>query len=1342
MRKELIVVLGMHRSGTSAVARGLQVFGVALGKRLSPAMADNEKGFWEDRDITALNIDMLRAIDSDWHHVAAIDQDDVETLEAAGYRSRALELLSQKVDTHELFGVKDPRMAKLLPFWKPVLEELGCGVSYVLAIRNPLSVQRSLSKRNDLDPTLSCLLWLGHVLESLRLTAGERRALVDYDLLLADPERQLVQLAGQLGLRLDEQAMAEYLSDFLDAGLRHSQFDAVELHSDRTCPPLVQEVYSALFRVASGALRLDGDEISSSLTQWTEEFDRMSSLLGLVDNIGGKMVSEKERASAALSQAKAERDAVAAERDAVAAERDVVVAERDAIKGERDAVLKERDFAISQIETIWSSFSWRVTRPLRVTARLLRHGYTRDAHTQLVARLRGLYHRLPLPVAARRALSRVYHRAVSPSIRSARRTFAGVPKFGAPKVYPAAREQGKPDYLFWGVIDWHFRHQRPQHLAESLASTGRRVFYFSPVLADAEHGGFEVESLDDAGRLFQIKLYAKNPPPIYSDPAGLDLTSQLRASIGEVLNWAACTEVISLVQHPFWHAVAAVLPNSRLVYDCMDHHEGFGDFAEPMLELERLLFEEAELTIVTSKWLEDAVAPNVQRHALIRNAGEYAHFATPPTEHYRDPHGRKVIGYYGAIAEWFDTELVEAIARQHPDCCVLLIGADTANVRGRLGRLPNVTFLGERPYGELPFYLHGFDVCMLPFKVIPLTLATNPVKAYEYLSAGKPIVTSDLPEMAQFGDLVYAAKDSSDFLRYVRDILEGAEPHDLALRRQAFAAEQTWAHRAERLVDVAEDDSQDPSVSVIVVTYNNLDLTQACLRSIEEHSQYGRLEIIVVDNASSDGSPEYLEAWASAGENRRLILNEDNRGFAAANNQGLRAATGDYLVLLNNDTFVTPGWIRTMLGHLRRDRTVGLVGPVTNNIGNEAKIDIAYKGMTDMLVRSAAYTQRHIGQTYPLRTAAFFCVMMPRSTFERVGLLDESFGRGFFEDDDYCRRIEKEGLRVVCAEDVFVHHHLSASFDKLKQSERQQLFEDNKKLYEQKWGQWVPHGYREYRAAATAFSTSPASFDKQQFLAGECIVCGKQTRFFYADAALWRESLNCEHCRTTSRYRSVTRGILRAVGEISGVKASSLATLPHLEDRSLRVYDTQPPFYYETCAYPLPDLLKNAGWIEVELSQYKPQRPLGSQLAAGITNQNLESLTFDDESLDVVITSDVMEHVRLDEQAHREILRVLRPGGAYVFTVPHDRSWETTLTRVQITDPDDPSKDVHLLEPEYHGDTNNEEGKGVLAYRAYGRDLEQFLGELGFEVEYSRDDMPQLGIMNTELFYCRKKGSA
>lgn len=744
------------------------------------------------------------------------------------------------------------------------------------------------------------------------------------------------------------------------------------------------------------------------------------------------------------------------------AERDAAVVERDAAIASRDQALQARDAAQASLQHVLSTRSWKITRPLRIAVRAAKYGLTKeDLHT-LDRSLKARAESLPAPV--RQQLRTVYRglKAVYAACTRSRRSSFMDPK----AVRPAARDASVPDYIFWGVIDWHFRYQRPQHLAEAIASTGRRVFYVSSNLENDPKPGFSVEQIDQAGRLFQIRLNVRGAPAIYQQAPDEAVTAQLRASLGEVLDWADCGRVVSLVQHSFWHGVASVIPGSRLVYDCMDHHEGFGNNDAGILALEQQLLGEADLTIATSAWLADLVSPRTTHCSIVRNAGDYAHFSRMPSTVFRDPAGRKVIGYIGAIAEWFDLDLVEKIARRFENCLVLLVGNDSAGAAARLRDLPNVQFTGELPYAELPFYVHGFDVCLLPFRIIPLTLATNPVKVYEYLGAGKPVVATALPEMQQFGSLVESAKTHDEFLAAIGRVLttDRAESRE---DRQAFARAQTWRDRADSLVKLTESRGDEPLVSVIVVTYNNLALTKACLASLDSYSDYEALEVIVVDNASSDGTQDFLQAWAADGAGRKLVLNDDNRGFAAANNQGLAIASGEYLILLNNDTHVTPGWVRTMVTHMKRDQLIGLLGPVTNNIGNEAKIEITYDDMPQMLKRSAAYTRRHLGKTFGLTTAAFFCVAMPRAVYEKVGPLDEAFGRGFFEDDDYCRRVEQLGLRIVCAEDVFIHHHLSASFNKLKSKERQELFERNKALYESKWGQWTPHAYKRTSALAS-----------------------------------------------------------------------------------------------------------------------------------------------------------------------------------------------------------------------------------------------------------------------------------
>lgn len=719
---------------------------------------------------------------------------------------------------------------------------------------------------------------------------------------------------------------------------------------------------------------------------------------------------------------------------------------------------------------VLQSSSWRLTRPLRVMRRLLTHpgSQARSVLGWLESR-GGTSARLArkLRSAGRFARRTISNGRIDPAdkarlsavIQQSCSTAIGKTGLSDSVKGAIAAAGDKEDVFVWSVIDWHFRVQRPQHLAAALARAGHRVFYISNNFVDSAQADFHVQPLDESGRLFQVNLFLDGAPQIYSQLPGDDQIRQLQASLASLLSWSKSRRTFSIVQHPFWEKLARCVPSAKLVYDCMDHHAGFADNVDEVLLAEHRLVAESDLLVVTSGWLHEELSGKARNSVIIRNATEYDHFCNAPDSVFRDPQGRKVIGYYGAIAEWFDPDLVRAVANAHPDALVLLIGRDTAGVGEQLADLKNVRMEGEVPYDQLPYWLHGFDVCLLPFQVIPLTLATNPVKVYEYLSAGKPVVSVDLPEMQQFGGLVELAAETDGFVAATTRLLK--EDHDAVRieQRKAFAACQTWAHRAADL-EMALAKIQEPRVSVIVLTYNNLELTKACLSSIDAYSDYPNLEVIAVDNASSDGSQAFLAEWESEKPGRRFIANDNNLGFSAGNNVGLAAATGEYLVILNNDTFVTPGWVRGMVNHLRRHPEAGAIGPVTNNIGNEARIEIAYSDMSQMLELSGEYTRRHPGMSFPIRTAAFFCVMLTRAAYEKVGPMDEQFGVGFFEDDDYCMRLHAAQLDVRCAEDVFVHHHLSASFNKLKAETKQALFDRNRALYEAKWGPWTPHVYR------------------------------------------------------------------------------------------------------------------------------------------------------------------------------------------------------------------------------------------------------------------------------------------
>lgn len=219
--------------------------------------------------------------------------------------------------------------------------------------------------------------------------------------------------------------------------------------------------------------------------------------------------------------------------------------------------------------------------------------------------------------------------------------------------------------------------------------------------------------------------------------------------------------------------------------------------------------------------------------------------------------------------------------------------------------------------------------------------------------------------------------------------------------------------------------------SVIIPVWNNLKLTKACVDSVLRWSGAG-LELIVVDNASADGTPRWLAALAKKDPRVRVLRNRENLGFAKAVNRGMRAARGKYLVWLNNDTLVSPRWLETMIECAERAPWVGAVGPVTNNAnGLQQRIADGPYTRETFAFFADAWSLAHAGKTYPAHRLVGFCTLIKREAVERIGYLDERFGIGCYEDFDYSLRLRQAGYELAVAEEVVVHHDSHKTFEKL-----------------------------------------------------------------------------------------------------------------------------------------------------------------------------------------------------------------------------------------------------------------------------------------------------------------------
>ncbi len=350
--------------------------------------------------------------------------------------------------------------------------------------------------------------------------------------------------------------------------------------------------------------------------------------------------------------------------------------------------------------------------------------------------------------------------------------------------------------LILPIIDWEFRTQRPQQLARCFARAGARVYYPDLRL----HPEPEPPRLVEAG-LWRIALAGDSGLDPYRDRLGAGDVEQAMvglAALTEDHPLEGCWVVAHL---PYWRPLAEAVREhfgGYLLFDCMDDFGSFGDHADPSHE-EEALAAGADLVTVTSDALHDKLAPLAKRLVLIRNGCDPEHFG-PAAARAPVRAGPPILGFFGGIHDWFDASLVAELARRRPEWQVWLVGDTYRGDVEALRRLPNVVFFGEVPYPQLPRVVSSFSVGIIPFKVGPLTVATNPVKVYEMLAAGLPVVAVDLPEIARLAPMVATARSVEEFVERVAEAL-ATDSTAARGQRRLFARAHSWV---ERFVELRE----------------------------------------------------------------------------------------------------------------------------------------------------------------------------------------------------------------------------------------------------------------------------------------------------------------------------------------------------------------------------------------------------------------------------------------------------------------------------------------------------------------------------------------------------------
>jgi UDP-galactopyranose mutase len=364
-----------------------------------------------------------------------------------------------------------------------------------------------------------------------------------------------------------------------------------------------------------------------------------------------------------------------------------------------------------------------------------------------------------------------------------------------------------PDLVCLSHLRWDFVYQRPQHLMSRFARD-RRVFFFEEPLFGEGPARLEVGERSGGVRVAVPHLPAGLPPE-KAEAAQRDLLHQLLADHG-------ITDYVLWYYTPMALGFTDDLEPAAVVYDCMDELSLFRGAPPALLEREARLLQKADLVFTGGQSLYEAKR---ERHPAVHafpssiDADHFGKARRPqpePPDQAALPHPR--LGYFGVIDERIDLDLVAAVADARPDWQLVMVGPVVKIDPGSLPRRANLHYLGMKAYDDLPFYLAGWDVALMPFARNESTRFISPTKTPEYLAGGRPVVSTPIRDVVRpYGelDLVEIAEEPAAFVAAAERALArwgevGMEREDWLRRVDEFLARSSWSQTWQRMASLIE----------------------------------------------------------------------------------------------------------------------------------------------------------------------------------------------------------------------------------------------------------------------------------------------------------------------------------------------------------------------------------------------------------------------------------------------------------------------------------------------------------------------------------------------------------
>lgn len=1115
-----VVILGMHRSGTSALTRVCNILGVDLSDNLlPPAEGNNETGFWEHLDAVVTDEQFLTDFEMFWDDPRALPAGWTKTEAAEKARKTILEFLEKDFTGSRLWGIKDPRMCRLMPLWEPVLEEFGAEPVYLIMQRNPLEVARSLHQRDGLSTGRGLVLWLRHVIESERATRGKRRAFLSYDGLMADWQGTVEGMAKRLGLPLDkvtDDARAE-IESFIRPGLRHFALHDTELYGSEMLARWAGRVFAAC-----RALESDPDDAAALAA-----IDLVAAELELAgayfDDIVGEAAprEKKQREEIVdLHRKVVERQNWATEQISRVEERNERIIERDArIKqlGAQLASLSEELANVSEafketngqlrienarlhreIQFIARTWSWRLTRPFRGISRLVLRG---------LGAIRVMSHEMSIQSAVdAEPLGQNSFKALKPNPQLVLASpWRFMPRGWVEITYEIDAKRIAAPFLF-ADTGKGFEEANRFRLPPTRNGFGRAILRlpnhvfalsFNPV-----HfvGQFKVKSIRirEVSRIgLGLTVLVRRLAQVARDR---DTRKRVFERLREVVRkrdgtaiWQGLAREATnpLASYTHWYETYAqlgpddvsaikrhikVLTSTPLFSIVMPTYNTPPALLEAAVRSVReQIYENWELCIA-----DDASTSEETKETLKRLAAEDDRIKVI----FREKNGHisaasnsaleLASGEYIALLD-HDDELpphalymVAIEVNEHPDADIVYTDEDKIDEKGehfapyfKTDWAPDM-FLGQNLINHLGVYRRS-----LVEKVGGFRLGYEGSQDYDL--ALRIIEQTEPENIRHIPHVLYHWRAAEGSTALAED--EKAYTGDAAIRAiqdhldrckikgKVVQGRDIYSQRV-----IYELPEELPKVSLIIPTRNKVELLRTVIEGIRTKNDYPNWEVIVVDNGSDED--ETLGYLREIEQDDRIRVHRDDGAFnySRLNNDAARVATGEIIGLLNNDIEpINDDWLSEMVRQMIQPG-VGAVGAklyYENDTLQHGGVIVGLGGVAGHFDKrldreSRGYFGRAmLVQNFSAVTAA--CLLVPKKIFEEVGGLDEVKLAVAFNDVDFCLKIRHAGYRIVWTPYAELYHYESVSRGDDEAPEKKARFNREATVMRERWATDCEH---------------------------------------------------------------------------------------------------------------------------------------------------------------------------------------------------------------------------------------------------------------------------------------------